>query len=153
MKHQMKNMILVLVLSLSGLLGTGCATLLQPAPGESVSYHAGRDITVAYLLGKDKLEEKHKQTVKEVYDVFSEVTATLDAEDLSGFKEQLKTILRARITDDKAYALAAHLLNKYWGRLTATVDWALLKNDERVKVLQDFKKGIEDSLEEYSFLL
>jgi hypothetical protein len=153
MRRQLKVALLALVLAAAGLFNTGCLTLLGPGPGESVSYHAGRDVTVAYLLGKDKLEEKHKQAVKTTYEVFKEVMDSVETKNLDVFKDTLKAALRKRVKDDKAYALSIYLLDKYWARLTAKVDWTAIQDDERIKVLTDFKTGVEDSLEEYAFLL
>lgn len=153
MRRQLKVALLALVLAVAGVMNTGCITLLGPGPGESVSYHAGRDVTVAYLLGKDKLEEKHKQTVKTVYEVFKEVMDAVETQNLDVFKDTLKAELKKKVTDEKALVLSLYLIDKYWTRLTANVDWALIQDDKRIKVLTDFKKGVEDSLDEYAFLL
>jgi hypothetical protein len=153
MRRHLKVALLALVLSVAGVMNTGCITLLGPGPGESVSYHAGRDVTVAYLLGKDKLEEKDKQSVKAVYEVFKEVMNAVETANLDVFKDTLKAELRKRVKDDKVYALSIYLIDRYWTRLTAKIDWTAIQDDERIKVLTDFKKGVEDSLEEYAFLL
>jgi hypothetical protein len=153
MRRQLKVALLALVLAVAGVMNTGCITLLGPGPGESVSYHAGRDVTVAYLLGKDKLEEKHKQAVKTVYEVFKEVMDAVETQNLDVFKDTLKAELKKKVTDPKALTLSLYLIDRYWTRLTAKVDWTAILDDERIKVLTDFKRGVEDSLEEYAFLL
>lgn len=148
-----KVTILMLVLSAVGLLNSGCITLFGPGPGESMPYHVGRDVTVAYLLGQDKLSDEQKQAVAQVYGVFKDVMNGISTANMDKFKDTLKVELRKRIENDKAYAVAINLIDRYWDRLTVKVDWATIQADERVKVLTDFKKGIEDSLDEYSFLL
>ena len=153
MRRQLKVALLALVLAVVGVFNTGCLTLLGPGPGESVSYHAGRDVTVAYLLGKDKLEEKHKQAVQKTYEVFKEVMNAVETQSLDVFKDTLKAQLKERVKDEKALLLCLYLVDKYWARLTANVEWTAIQDDERIKVLTDFKKGVEDSLEEYAFLL
>lgn len=142
-----RQILLATILTLSG-----CATLLEPAGTETVSYHAGRDITVAYLLGRDNLEDKHIEAIKVVYSSFSEVLDSIEASNVDEFKYILIESLVNNIDNEKVRLLSIHLVNKYWDRLMVKIDWESIRNDEKVKVLLELRRGIEDSLTEYDFL-
>ena len=148
----MKQSLLVLILAVIAMTTTSCQSISPWVKQNVTPEMLGRDLTVAYLLTKKKLEPKHVEAIKKTYEVFSTVITTVETDDSTAIKALIIKELNKAIEDPdvKGYAHAA--IDIYWSKLTERFKVEAIAANESYKILRKFHVGIESALRDYNYL-
>lgn len=128
------------------LMLTGCLT--GPV-GEIDAYRVGRNAAVTYILTGDELSPEKREAVLQLYAQYELLMETIEERDLKHFELLLEQELLTGIEDARLRVLANEALQYYWVRLEERIDFDQLADDQRIKVLREFHRGITEAWADY----
>lgn len=127
---------------------TGCQ-MFTSLDKESLAYIAGQGVVAGYIAKQDSISQEQVKTADKVIEAFLEVMDVLGTSDVQIINESAKKRLKEEIKDEKQYALACQLSDICWHLITKNIDLDKMSEDERLKILFSFCKGMKDAIQNY----
>lgn len=136
----------ILAITVLGLLA-GCRS--PDRPGGVDAYEIGRLAAVGYLAGQPVMDVSQRMAVKAAWEAFRSINNLVE----SDVPALIESELAQEIEDPARRALAVEFANVLWRRLSRRIDFESIDGERTHYVLSEFRRGVEDALEEHSVLL